>query len=292
MKAILRTLNTFGSTSKFDHDWARWAKLDEFARGIGFRFSRRSDARSYPGMYFGGMIRGYVTESLTYSDHTHRTVDIGTVTVQSLNSEISDVVRGYVAVQLDRKLPNMVLDATSNNGLFGLSNLPMTIARGQKLSLEGDFDKHFTLYCPKTFEADALYIFTPDLMASLIDQGAAYDVEIVDDWLFFYNQRPHDFSDSVEMRNIFTLVDIVGGKTRGRTARYRDDRPESPTPAGSIFGLTAFDDARAKQPGGRLKKSTMLFWVVLAVIGASFIFAGGRFFFQIILALLSGPPQD
>lgn len=39
------------------------------------------------------------------------------------------------------------------------------------LSLEGDFDRYFTLYCPGDYERDALYVFTPDLLALLIDES-------------------------------------------------------------------------------------------------------------------------
>ena len=78
----------------------------------------------------------------------------------------------------------MVLDARSNNGLFGGTNLPSQFSKDQILSLEGDFSEYFTLYCPREYERDALYVFTPDLMALLIDQTSTFDVEIVDDWMF------------------------------------------------------------------------------------------------------------
>src|ERR1044071_8257923 len=91
---------------------------------------------------------------------------------------------GYVAVKLDVPLPNIVLDALGNNG-FG-SNLPASFQRAQRLSLEGDLDQHFTLYCPEGYEQDALYLFTPDIMARFIDHAAELDVEIVDDWMFLY----------------------------------------------------------------------------------------------------------
>ena len=71
---------------------------------------------------------------------------------------------GYLAVRLQRKLPQFVLDSSRNDdGKY--SNLPMPIAGGQRLSLEGDFDQHFALHSPRGYERDALYIFTPDLMA-------------------------------------------------------------------------------------------------------------------------------
>jgi hypothetical protein len=99
---------------------------------------------------------------------------------------------GYVAVKLSTPLPNIVLDAVGNNGLFG--SLPAALDGSQRLSLEGDFDRTFTLYCPSGYEADALYLFTPDIMARFVDHAAALDVEIVDDWLFLYTRarRPLD----------------------------------------------------------------------------------------------------
>jgi hypothetical protein len=130
---------------------------------------------------------------------------------------------GFLALHLDRKLPNMVLDSKENNTLFG-SDLPIAFKRDQILSLEGDFDKHFTLYCPQEYEQDALYVFTPDLMALLIDDAGSYDVEIVDDWMFIYS--PHRFPPlSVpNYQRLFTIVQTVGTKTISQTENYHDDR--------------------------------------------------------------------
>ena len=68
---------------------------------------------------------------------------------------------GYVAIQLDTALPHLVLDGRRNNGRLGGSSIPMPIAGGQTLSLEGDFNEYFTLHCPTGYERDALYVFTP-----------------------------------------------------------------------------------------------------------------------------------
>jgi hypothetical protein len=135
---------------------------------------------------------------------------------------------GFLALHLDRELPNMVLDSKENNTLFG-SDLPVTFRRDQILSLEGDFDKHFTLYCPKEYEQDALYVFTPDLMALLIDDAGSFDVEIVDDWMFIYT--PHQFAplDAANYQRLFTIVQTVGAKTVSQTANYHDDRVGSAT---------------------------------------------------------------
>jgi hypothetical protein len=76
----------------------------------------------------------------------------------------------YVAVTLPEPLPHVVLDARANDG-HG-RDLPATVRRGQRLSLEGDFDRSFRLYVPDDYERDALFLLTPDVMAALVDDAA------------------------------------------------------------------------------------------------------------------------
>src|SRR5690606_32829643 len=95
----------------------------------------------------------------------------GNVTVTTSYSTTTRRSYAYVALRLETMLPHFVLDATRNNRTFG-SSIPMPIAGGQTLSLEGDFDSHVTLHCPQGYERDALYVFTPDLMALLIDTNS------------------------------------------------------------------------------------------------------------------------
>ncbi len=141
---------------------------------------------------------------------------------------------GYVAVRLDAPLPHLVLDAKRNNGLLA-TRLPELFARDQVLSLEGDFDHYFTLYAPLRYERDALYIFTPDLMAALIDEGSDYGVEIIDDWVIFATEGPIDFTRPENWNAVFRLVDVAAAKLVRRSERYRDERaghtPEDPPPA-------------------------------------------------------------
>ena len=144
---------------------------------------------------------------------------------------------GYVAIKLDVPLPNIVLDATSNNGLFG-SNLPATFDRDQKLSLEGDFDEYFSLYCPEGYEQDALYLFTPDIMARFIDHAAALDVEIVDDWLFLYGKREFSSLDPATWAWLFSVVAALLDKF-AQWARWRDEKlqADAAAAASATFGL-------------------------------------------------------
>ena len=75
-----------------------------------------------------------------------------------------------------------MLDVTSTDIAISLGE---SIAQGQRQSLEGDFGDHFALCCAEGHERDALYLFTPDVVANFIDGAAALDVEFRDDMLFF-----------------------------------------------------------------------------------------------------------
>ena len=99
----------------------------------------------------------------------------------------------------------------------------MTFDRDQKLSLEGDFDRYFSLYCPQGYERDALYLFTPDIMARFIDNAAALDVEIVDDWLFLYGKREFSGLDPATWAWLFSVVAALLDKF-AQWARWRDEQ--------------------------------------------------------------------
>lgn len=171
---------------------------------------------------------------------------------------------GYLALKLERRLPQMVLDARGNNGLLGGSTLPTTFRRDQKLSLEGDFDQYFTLYCPRQYERDALYVFTPDLMALLIDETAAFDVEIVDDWMFVYSVKPFALDAAQTVDRLFRIIRTVGAKTLKQTDRYVDERIGDPA-----------IDLVAPQ-GQRLKKGFTLAGVGVVVAFAWIAFSFAR----------------
>lgn len=166
---------------------------------------------------------------------------------------------GYVAIKLDVPLPNIVLDATSNNAVFG-SNLPAAFSKNQRLSLEGDFDKHFALYCPAGYERDALYLFTPDIMARFVDHAAALDVEIVDDWLFLYAQRDLSTLDPATWAWLFATVGAILDKM-AQWARWRDDamaRDASAHSAGPVGATAPGAAAAASTPAHPFAAPAML----------------------------------
>jgi len=200
----------------------RWYRLDRFARANGMRFLPSMPERRLPGMIFtvGDARR---TEDVVIGDQP-RTVEFGMHRYETGSGKNRTTHRwGYVAIRLDAPLPHIVLDALGNNAAFRSSNLPASFGRGQRLSLEGDFDRYFALYCPAGYERDALYLFSPDIMARFVDNAAALDVEIIDDWLFLYTKREVTTLDPATWAWLFSVVGALLDKL-GQWGRWRDER--------------------------------------------------------------------
>ncbi len=199
----------------------RMYRLDRFARANAMDYLPALGDPGLPGMIFSlgssrqstDLVRGDRPRFVEFGNYRYTTGSGKNKTTHHW---------GYVAVKLDTPLPHIVLDATSNNGLFG-SNLPLSFDKDQRLSLEGDFDRFFSLYCPADYERDALYLFTPDIMARFIDNAAALDVEIVDDWLFLYAKRDFSTLDPPTWAWLFSVVGALLDKL-AQWARWRDER--------------------------------------------------------------------
>lgn len=157
----------------------------------------------------------------------------------------------YVHFELPRRLPHMILDAKSNNIFGKITNLPSGFSRSQILSLEGNFDQYFTLYAPEQYRTDALYIFTPDVMAAMIDKARHFDVEIIDNHMMLYVARIK-LSDPAALQSIADMVGVIRAELNKQGARYADER----------VGNRAVDTIA--QPGLRLKRG-MNIWIFVMV---------------------------
>jgi hypothetical protein len=242
--------------------WEKKLRLTEFASANGLVYEAATSYPGYPGAIFD------LGSSRNATDHLRsrsgRSFDMGNYSyVTGSGKSRTTHTWGYLAFRLDRKLPHMVLDSRANNGLFGSSNLPMAFARDQVLSLEGDFDKYFTLYCPARYESDALYVFTPDLMALLVDEVAPFDVEIVDDWMFVYSAAAFNSTDPDVYERLFRIIDTVGEKTLSQTERYADNQAQDAAHLG--FDRTAANTVAPQ--GRRLRRGVPVVTIIVVVVG-------------------------
>jgi len=219
---VLVGLAVWGGIAWWNRLLVRGYRLADFAASNGMSYLPRLADPQLPGMIFSlghgrestDLVRGTSPRFAEFANYRYTT---------GSGKESQTHEWGYIAIKLDVPLPNIVLDAQSNNGFFG-SNLPAAYQRHQRLSLEGDFDRSFALYCPEGYERDALYLFTPDIMARFMDSASAFDVEIVDDWLFLYAQnRPVTTLDPAVWAQMFGTVGAVIAKLE-QWARWRDER--------------------------------------------------------------------
>lgn len=101
--------------------WARLLRLSRFASANGLEFSATGLAPSYPGMIFNVGSARRVPERITRPSDPF--FDFGNLTYTTGSGKNKKVHNwSYVALKLDRMLPQIVLDAKSNHFLF--SNLP------------------------------------------------------------------------------------------------------------------------------------------------------------------------
>lgn len=236
--------------------WPRLYRLTTFATANGMVFYPTAPGPNYPGAIFGH------GSSRAIRDHFYRAedriLDYGNYQYTTGSGKSQTTHHWwFLALQLDRTLPHMVLDSRANNLLFGTTNLPIAFAKDQVLSLEGDFDRHFRLYCPKEYERDALYVFTPDLMARCIDEAGDLDLEIVDDWLFAYASRPMDMASPAVHLRVRGFVDTLGAKAVTQTDQYADER---------VGGRSAFAANAVAPQGARLRRGAPVVAILVGVV--------------------------
>ncbi|MBC7564635.1 hypothetical protein H7100_00160 [Candidatus Saccharibacteria bacterium] len=204
----------------------RGAKLYRFAGLNGLIYTREIINPSFKGTLLSDTTTGTINDQVKNQSGTLFEFGNYEFTIGSGKGARS-YSRGYISVSLDRELPNMVLDSRDNNiKIFGanISNLTTALRRDQVLRLEGDFNTHFTLYAPKEYERDALYIFTPDLMALFIDEASSFDAEIFGNTLYMYAGKSLKLEDTVVIERIARIIETVGTKLENQTSGYRDSR--------------------------------------------------------------------
>lgn len=123
-----------------------------------------------------------------------------------------------INIELPRAVPHVIIDGRQNR-------LPLggEFDRSQRIELEGDFGKYFTVYCPKDYGRDVLYFLTPELMQALVDLNDKFDIEMLDHELYLYSRSILKPSE-LQLSEIFTIIEKLGGEVVENTERYQDWR--------------------------------------------------------------------
>lgn len=198
-----------------------WADASQRA---GYGFTSRSSGLGLPGLLFRAGEKTQMTGVVDALGAENPFV-AGTLTGHyATDSVIPRVLTSsFVAIPLSRRVPNIVLLA---KGLGMLTLAGIGLDGRQRLSLEGNFDRTFTLYCPEGYERDALEIFAPNLMSKLVETTGGCDVELVDDWMFVYS-RPGRYRSGAALTAVEDATAMVQATVRRQTSRYTDQRAQA-----------------------------------------------------------------
>ncbi|WP_435092265.1 hypothetical protein [Clavibacter michiganensis] len=157
---------------------------------------------------------------------------------------------GYAMIRLAHEMPHIRVIA--RRGVLRRALTMMSRPdREQRLSLEGDVDRHYALYCPAGSERDALYLFTPDILALLIDRVRGLDVEVVGDRLLLTSYDDVVTRDPERWRDVIEATTALVAKV-DRWERWRADpidRPEDPSALDAVLRAVGLPDTgRASRP--------------------------------------------
>jgi hypothetical protein len=198
-------------------------RMTEFARANDMTYTANLDYDNRPGVLYNEGHSKHFSDILTSTKLAF--CEMGTyeyITGSGKNQTTHTF--GFVKIKLPRKLPNMVLDSKKNNFMGKFSNLPTGLSGNQKLSLEGDFDSYFTLYTPKEYATDALYVFTPDVMQAIIDAAQDYDCEVIDDNFYLYSSYPINIKDAKQIQEMLGITSKLRSELASQTDYYADER--------------------------------------------------------------------
>jgi hypothetical protein len=122
-----------------------------------------------------------------------------------------------IEIELPRSMPHMVIDSLMEEDIHSGSVLPIVFDKTQKIDLEGDFYKYFSLYAPDTYGVSALTVIAPDAMQTLMEHAALCDIEIIDNKLYFY--WPNVAATRQDYERVFSTVAAVLGELGKKLTR-------------------------------------------------------------------------
>ncbi len=157
----------------------------------------------------------------------------------------------FATLKLPRRLPHLLLNSKNNNFASDVSGFKV-----EKLKLEGDFAKTFTLYAPPSHRIDALQVFTPDVMAALLDHGARYDYEILDDRLYIYSPN-FALGKEEAMKTFLESTTRLAAELSHQAKNYKDTSAQT------------FAENTVNESGARLQRkgwSRQVWIIIIAVV--------------------------
>lgn len=202
--------------------WARRVRLARFASANGFRYlpdfvnppKVSSVLATGSGRRIDDLLHNPMLEVGNY-----RTDD-------RYNRVLAPAGWGFIRIRLPQRVPHLLMLPKKTRRLP--ARAIVAVRNDQIFQLEGDFDRHFTLYVPQGFGRDALYVLTPNLMALLIDRLPGAFVETLDAHLIIAVPTPLLLDRPETWDWMQQLLRTVGATSLRQTMRYQDERSAVP----------------------------------------------------------------
>lgn len=104
--------------------------------------------------------------------------------------------RTYIILEVifSGTFPHLYLNNIRNRNLSGLTSLSLPT-----VPLPYEFDGKFKLYAPEGYEIEALEIFTPDILAHMLDEKWEHDIELVDRKLYIFREQSISNREQIEL---------------------------------------------------------------------------------------------
>ncbi|MFT4028515.1 MAG: hypothetical protein QM675_01445 [Protaetiibacter sp.] len=223
---------------------ARRAKIAAFAWVNGWAYADTLDDARRTGSAFTRVVRSR-ERAVVASDDPRMPFELGRHYSIARNRSTAATVQrpfAFIELPLPSSVPHLVLKNRRRSIIPTLG-----LGRGAaRMELEGHFARSFTLIVPEGYQQDALYIFTPDLMARVLDLGALAEIELVGNRLYIYLPHGTRFDRAETMAAALQLAEEFHRRFARRTERYRDDAAgRLAARAGVAVGL------RGQRLGGR-----------------------------------------
>jgi hypothetical protein len=118
--------------------------------------------------------------------------------------------------KLSRNVPMMIL-----NPVRGVK-LPTGDYVAQKIATEGGAEQHFNIFISPDYQIDALYIFTPDVLAVMDQYGANFAYKLYDDELEIYAPGSALQNPAMIQGLVFCAANLAK-QIQQQTVRYQDE---------------------------------------------------------------------
>ena len=223
---LAMVLVSVGATLAWSRVFRREVRLAKFCRANGLTYRARvrnlrvagtpfrSDYDSMTGPLVSGKFDG---ETFTLGHH---------IIINKRNQNKIELYPPFVfaRVGLPRKVPHIML-LNKKSRIIPVRDASAARTNAA-LKLEGDYANQFQLICPRNYERDALYIFTPDVIASIYDFAADAEIELIDDQLFLYTRGQATFRRPEKLIALFDVLRRLNQRFDKQTKRYCDARAD------------------------------------------------------------------